>query len=271
MEKIEKQPDRCVLRLGGEDRRSFLQGLITQDLDGLVAGNAIFTSLLTPQGKILFDFFVVDNGDDFLIDCHGDAAPALKKRLTLYKLRAKVTVEIDEALCVTTSADALSTEDGVAFIDPRLATMGWRAISKNAQGSESTAYHQRRIALGVPECGTDFNAEEMFLLDVNYDALGGVSYKKGCFVGQEVTSRMKRKGDVRRRTVIANFDGTPPPLGTAIIAGESTIGEMLSGVDGQALAFIRQDRWAKAQEKGDQPTCGDLALNLSFPAYLETV
>ena len=271
MEKIEKQPNRRVLRLEGEDRRTFLQGLITQDLDGLSAGSAIFTSLLTPQGKILFDFFVVDNGDDFLIDCHGDAAPALKKRLTLYKLRAKVSVEIDDALCVTTSADALSADDGVAFVDPRLATMGWRAISKTAQGSESAAYHQRRIALGIPECGIDFNAEEMFLLDVNYDALNGVSYKKGCFVGQEVTSRMKRKGEVRRRTAIANFDGTSPPLGTAITAGESTLGEILSGVDGQALAYIRQDRLEKAREKGDDPKCGDLQLNLSFPAYLKTV
>ncbi len=271
MEKIEKQPDRLVIRLSGEDRQTFLQGLVTQDLDGLSAGSAIFTSLLTPQGKILFDFFVVDTGDDFWIDCQAEMAPALVKRLTLYKLRAKVTVAVDDSLFVTTSVDEMSVETGIAFVDPRLTQMGWRAISTTNQGADTASYHQRRIALGVPECGSDFSAEEMFLLDVNYDALAGVSYKKGCFVGQEVTSRMKRKGEIRRRTIIASFDGAAPPRGTPITAGESTIGEILSGNDGQALAFVRQDRWEKAREKGDHPNCGGLVLNLSFPAYLETV
>ncbi len=271
MEMIEKQPDRRVIRLAGDDRRSFLQGLVTQDLTALTPEQAIFTSLLTPQGKILFDFFVVDTGDEFLIDCHGETAPALLKRLTLYKLRAKVTIALDEQLFVTTSPDVLKVDDGFAYVDPRLPAMGWRAMSTTASDGNLSTYHQRRISLGVPEIGADFDAEEMFLLDVNYDALNGVSYQKGCFVGQEVTSRMKRKGEVRRRTNIAAFDGPPPPRGTAITAGESTIGEILSGVDGLALAFIRQDRWEKAREKGDQPQSDNRALNLSFPAYLKPV
>ena len=275
MEKIEIHPDRHILRIGGEDRQAFLQGLITQDVDSLQIGNAIFTSLLTPQGKILFDFFLVDTGDDYLIDCHGATAPALLKRLTLYKLRAKVTMENVETCHVLTSVDAPSADEAITYRDPRLDALGWRMITNiapnNADHDGTITYRQRRIGLGVPELGEDFAAEEMFLLDVNYDALNGVSYKKGCFVGQEVTSRMKRKGEIRRRTIIASFDGSLPPRGTPITAGESTIGEILAGVDGQALAFVRQDRLEKARERGDDPKCGELKLNLSFPAYLKTV
>ncbi len=271
MENINHLADRAVIRLGGDERRDFLQGLITQDIARLTPEGAIFTTLLTPQGKILFDFFVVDAGDAYLIDCSRETASTLAKRLTLYKLRAKVTIEIDDSLKVIASSKDISGHDGGAFADPRLPALGWRAITSDAASTGGDDYDHRRIALGVPEFGKDFSSDDMFLLDVNYDALNGVSYKKGCFVGQEVTSRMKRKGEARRRTLIAEFDGPAPARGASITAGASTLGEILSSVDGQALALIRLDRWRKSQEAGDAPECDGCALRLSIPAYLEPV
>ncbi len=262
-------PDRAVISLGGEDRRDFLQGLITQDIERLEPDQAIFAALLTPQGKILFDFIIADDGDAFLIDCDKDAAPALAKRLTLYKLRAKTSIEIDENLSVAVSEKELSAPGAVAYRDPRLADLGWRAII-NAQADPATiSTDLQRIALGVPAFGKDFGSDELFLLDVNYDALGAVSYQKGCFVGQEVTSRMKRKGEVRKRTLIAEFDGTPPAKGTPIMAGSSTIGEILSGAEGRALALTRLDRWEKAKAEGQALKCDGRPLQLVVPDYLK--
>ncbi|WP_375202472.1 CAF17-like 4Fe-4S cluster assembly/insertion protein YgfZ [Hyphococcus sp.] len=258
-------PDRAVIRLTGEDRFSFLQGIITQDVERLKTAPAIFSALLTPQGKILFDFFIASDGDALLIDCFTDAAAALLKRLTLYKLRAKVSLDLAEDLKVVASAEKI--ENG--FPDPRHTKLGWRAIvSETAEGA-NREYDRARIALGVPDFGKDFSADEVFLLDVNYDLLNGVNYKKGCFVGQEVTSRMKRKGDVRRRTLIAKFDGPAAEKGAPVTAGGSTLGETMSAADGVALAIIRLDRWEKAKAKGTPIECGGKQLLLEIPDYLE--
>ena len=261
--------DRTVIRLAGDDRRTFLQGLITQDVDLLSSDSAIFTALLTPQGKILFDFFVAESGDQFLIDCNAAAAEALAKRLTLYKLRAKVTIEIDKELTVAASENKIDRTGAIIFRDPRLDALGWRAIAAGQHKTSDTQYEQRRISLGAPEFGKDFGSDDLFLLDVNYDALGAVSYKKGCFVGQEVTSRMKRKGETRKRTLIAGYEGPSLAKGAAIVAGESTLGEILSSVDGNALALIRIDRWEKAKANSLSPVCDGLALQLSVPEYLK--
>ncbi len=265
MSQIEALPDRAVTRLSGDDRLAFLQGLITQDVERLNSAPAIFTALLTPQGKILFDFVVTAAPDALLIDCHRDAAPALLKRLLMYKLRAKVSLEIDETLAVLVSSGDI--KDG--FADPRCADLGWRAILNNGAVDDGTDYDRRRIALGVPEFGKDFGSDDMFLTDVNYDMLNGVSYKKGCFIGQEVTSRMKRKGEIRRRALIAEFDGPAPEKGASITAGASTLGEIMSGVDGAALAAVRLDRWEKAKSANTPVECAGRELRLRIPAYLE--
>ncbi len=266
-EHIEILDDRAVIRLDGDDGRSFLQGLITQDLDQLTSDHAIFSALLTPQGKILFDFMIVDAGAALFIDCRRETAPALLKRLTLYKLRAKVTLAIDENLFVAASPAQIST--GLAYQDPRLKALGWRAILDRTEDVPEGSYHQRRRSFGVPEFGVDFASDEMFLLDVNYDALNAVSYKKGCFVGQEVTSRMKRKGEVRKRTLIAEFNERTPEKAASIMAGPSTIGEILSGSDNRALALIRLDRWRKSKSDGATLTCDGVELRLRLPDYLE--
>ena len=267
MDNAASLPDRAVLRLSGEDRRSFLQGLITQDVDRLKPGASIFAALLTPQGKILFDFIIVEHQDAFLLDCRRDSIEALAKRLTLYKLRAKVEIAVDKSLNVSFSDEKPSSP--IAYEDPRLPALGWRSINEAANNTDNGTYAQKRIALGIPAFGDDFDADGAFLLDVNYDALNGISYQKGCFVGQEVTSRMKRKGDVRKRTLIASFDGEPPQKGDAVTAGGSTLGEITSVANGAALALIRLDRWEKANTAGDAPQCNGLPLRLALPAYLE--
>lgn len=260
--------NRAVIRLSGEDRRAFLQGLITQDANALTPDRPVFAALLTPQGKILFDFFIVEDGDAFLIDCLKDESPALLKRLTLYKLRAKIVLEIDEALAVY--ASETSPADTIAFRDPRHDALGWRAIAPKSDSPDtSDAYRARRIALGVPECGPDFGSDNVFLLDVNYDVLGAVSYKKGCFVGQEVTSRMKRKGEIRKRTTLARYDGPALAKGAPVTAGETPLGEVLAAADGAALVLTRMDRWEKAKEAGAPVTCEGRALRLHIPGYLE--
>ncbi len=261
--------DRAVIRLSGDDRRSFLQGLITQDIDSVSPGQAIFAALLTPQGKILFDFFIVDSDDTFLIDCSAAAAPALAKRLSLYKLRAHVTIEIDQSRSVLASKHEIEMAGVIAYRDPRLDTLGWRAVVKEKISEASADYETRRIALGVPEFARDFASDDIFLLDVNYDALSAVSYKKGCFVGQEVTSRMKRKGEVRKRTLIAESDGGALAKGAVISAGDSTLGEILSSVEGRALALIRMDRWGKTKAEGLSPVCEGRELQLVVPDYLK--
>lgn len=268
---------RAVIRIDGPDALTFLQGLITQEPPA--PGEAAFAALLTPQGKILFDFLIVADGGGFLLDCHGEAADALVKRLSLYRLRAKVTIARPSDWSVgATWGDTGASASGNfrAFADPRLAALGRRLLGQNelvsafvGSSSAEADWNRHRLSLGVPEFGKDFAPEEVFLLDVNYDALGGVSYKKGCFVGQEVTSRMKRKGEVRKRTLRLSFDGAPPAKGAAVTAGESSLGEVLSGADGVALALIRTDRLAAAQGAGIAIEAEGKPLRIDVPAYLE--
>lgn len=270
MSEHEHLEDRAVIRISGDDRRAFLQGLITQDVERISDGRAIFSALLTPQGKILFDFFITETNDTLLIDCAKETAPALLKRLSLYKLRAKVALKIDETLSVHAHLQGTNDSAVATYQDPRTPALGWRRIASDAFSTgDASAYHARRIAFGAPEFSADYSADETFLTDVNYDALNGVDYKKGCFIGQEVTSRMKRKGDIRKRTILAAYDGPAPEKGAAIKAGASTLGEILSAKDGAALALVRLDRWEKARTANEAPICEDRSLKLSLPAYLK--
>lgn len=263
-------PTRAVLRIAGPDAAGFLQNLVTQDVPK--AGEAAFAALLTPQGKIAFDFIIVAAAEGgFLVDCDQASADALAKRLSLYRLRAKVQIDrLDHAVTLSAEGEA-APEDAVAvYDDPRLSALGRRAILPAARGKDGEDdYDRRRLELGVPEFGKDFGADEVFLLDVNYDALCGVSYKKGCFVGQEVTSRMKRKGEVRKRTARLVFDGDAPPKGAPVTAGGSTLGEVMSGRAGAALALIRLDRLAAARETDASVEAAGKPVEIILPDYLE--
>lgn len=254
---------RSVIRVSGPDAPTFLNNLLTQDLSA-PDGGARFAALLTPQGKILFDAIVVPTGDGFFLDIAGAALEAAVRRLSLYRLRARVAVDAAPDLAVYWG-------DGAdAFDDPRLAALGRRAIRPiEPAPAGDEAWDAQRIALGVPAFGEDFGPEEVFLLDVNYDALGGVSYKKGCFIGQEVTSRMKRKGEVRRRTLIARFEGIAPAKDTPILSADAPIGEIASSAGAIALAFVRLDRWRAQVAAGAPITADGRILQLEIPSYLE--
>lgn len=252
---------RAVLSLRGEDATSFLQGLVTQDV---ASEKASFAALLTPQGKILFDFFMVPVEGGYLLDCAAASAPSLLKRLSMYKLRAKVTLAHEAGLSVFIGPAPAAFAQ---FSDPRLPALPVRRIGPPVASADADeAYDLLRLSLGVPEFGREFAGDEVFLLDVNYDLLGAVSYKKGCFIGQEVTSRMKRKGEVRKRTLIAA--GSSLAKGEAVMAGGLAIGEILSVRSQTGLALIRIDRLAEATAVGEPLTVAGGPVAISSPAYM---
>ena len=251
---------RGVLRVAGPEARSFLQGLVTNNVELASGDTAVYAALLTPQGKFLFDFFIAADPADkdaVLLDCDGARADALVKRLTMYKLRAKATIE---DLSDTTTVLALWNEDGSpladgpGFADPRLPGMGRRAIlaSGDAEGAISAAkaraageeeYHRLRIMLGVGDAAQDFEPDRTFPLEVNIAELNGIDFHKGCFVGQEVTSRTKRRGSVRKRLLPAHVEGDLPPHGTQVKGVAREVGTVLSGDEetSRVLALLRLD------------------------------
>jgi folate-binding protein YgfZ len=243
--KFARLTDRALLRIGGPDWRSFLQGLVTQDVEGLGDGELRFGALLTPQGRLLYDLFLLGRGDDCLIDVAADAQGALAQRLTIYRLRAKVEIQPLDAPVL-----ALWDVQGAAAPwapDPRLPALGWRALGEaapppGADEASLDAYHAHRLALGVPDPARDCPQDRTYPLEANFDLLNGVDFRKGCFVGQETTSRMKRRSSVRSRMAPIVFEGDPPQFGSEILAGELRAGEVLSGADGRAMALLRLDR-----------------------------
>lgn len=276
MNRIALLSSRSVLRINGPDSASFLQGVVTQNVERAAPGEALFSALLTPQGKILFDFIAWRVADGFLLDIDAGAADAAAKRLSMYRLRAKVEITPEPALAVGAAwPDPLSAlpAEIAQVADPRAARLGWRligprALVEGATGGAETFYDAHRLDLGVPAFGRDFASDEMFALDVGYDALNGVDYKKGCFVGQEVTSRMKRKGGIRKRPRIVTFESPDAAAkGTQVIAGDGAVGEILSARDGVAIALMRLDRLAAA-EGAPLTVNGDL-VRVLVPHWLE--
>ncbi|MEO6339204.1 MAG: folate-binding protein [Caulobacteraceae bacterium] len=238
-------PDRALLRVDGEDWRGFLQGLITQDVETLRPGEIRFGALLTPQGRLLFDLFLIGEADGALLDVHAASRDALKMRLSIYRLRAKVRIEAVEG-----GVFALWEAEGAGEPwrrDPRLPALGWRAVGEvatpaGADAVEAAAYHAHRLALGVPDPVRDCPADRTYPIEADFDLLGGIDFKKGCFVGQETTSRMKRRGAIRSRMTAIAFDGPVPAFGSEVLAGTLRAGEVLSGIDGRAMALLRLDR-----------------------------
>lgn len=234
---------RAVIRLGGGGWRDFLQGLITQDVASIAAGELRFGALLTPQGRLAFDLFVSGDDDGARVDCEAGAREALAQRLTVYRLRAKVTIEADPApVCALFGSE--SAPDGW-LRDPRATGLGWRGYgrepSEGARVADETAYHAHQLALGVPG-PADWAGETTYPIEANFDLLAGIDFRKGCYVGQETTSRMKRRGQIKSRMLPLAFDGEPPAPGSEVLTGELRAGEVLSGVPGRAMALLRLDR-----------------------------
>jgi folate-binding protein YgfZ len=231
-------PSRALIALSGDDWRSFLQGLITQDVDTLAPGEARFGALLTPQGRLLFDLFVVGREDGAWLEVERAHRDALMQRLLMYRLRAKVKIEADE----TPVFAAWGAEPQGAWIaDPRLPALGWRGYGEAAANTDEMTYDTHRLSLGVPG-PADWGSEKAYPIEADFDLLCGIDFKKGCFVGQETTSRMKRRGQIKNRMMPIVFEGAPPPPGAEVLAGELRAGEVLSGQDGRAMALLRVDR-----------------------------
>ncbi|MBV8593649.1 MAG: folate-binding protein YgfZ [Caulobacteraceae bacterium] len=233
--------DRACVRVGGPDWRGFLQGLLSQDVDTLAPGELRFGALLTPQGRILFDLFILGlpHGTGVRLDAAADRRDALVERLGLYRLRAKVEIAADNTLVFALWGGAAGDPWGP---DPRLPALGWRAYARGPAPTASLAdYHRHRLGLGVPDTA-DWGADRSYPIEADFDLLNGLDFHKGCFVGQETTSRMKRRGQVKSRMAAIRFEGPAPAPGAELLAGDLRAGEALTGTDGVALALLRLDR-----------------------------
>jgi len=268
--------DRAVLAISGPQARDFLQGLVTNDIvGGLAPGAGLYTALLSPQGKILFDLLVTEGDGALLLDVARDARDALLKKLKMYKLRAKLEIEARDQLAVFVDLKGHPqnrvvpyADRAVSFPDPRLAALGMRSIGARAEMPANLpgprAYHQHRLALGVPE-GSDFGFEKIFALDAGLAELNGVSFTKGCYIGQELTSRMKHRATSRKRILTVRAEA-PLPASGAVTKGGTEIGELISTHGNTAFALIRLDRLEDAQ--GDV-TAAQIPVALHKPAWLE--
>lgn len=232
--------DRAVISIRGEGALAFLHNLLTCDVAGLALGQAAYGALLSPQGKILHDLFVFNAGQAVLLDCAGEQRAGLLQKLMLYKLRAKLEIVARDDLEV-----AVGTE---GYADPRNADLGHRFFAAAGSFKSGVGYDAARIALGLADSEQDIGSGVLFPHEANFDLIGGVSFSKGCYVGQEVVSRMQHRGTARSRILSVVCSPDAPTKGTEIRSGATLIGEVLSSVGMQALALIRTDRLAEATE-----------------------
>ena len=272
--------DRGVIEIGGDEAPAFLHNLVTNSLTDLEIGTARFAALLTPQGKIIADGFFIRTATGFLLDIPKALAADLAKKLTLYRLRAKITITDQSDLYHVVAGwdeEPPTVANLVAcYQDPRLAELGWRAIvdasqvNANDAGSDVGLYHAHRIALGVPEGGRDFAYGDAFPHEADMDQLHGVDFKKGCYVGQEIVSRMQHRGTARTRAVPVQFhDGFAPAAGTSAEASGKTIGTIGSSVSGgKAVAILRLDKVEEAISAGAPLTAGGLAFSLETRPWI---
>ncbi len=274
--------DRGLIRLAGADARPFLQGLISNDLDLLRPNSALYAALLTPQGKYLFDFLLYDRGNHVLVDAERERLNDLIRRLTLYRLRSQVTIEdVSDALTVLAVYDRKPIPTSVldhpaALVDPRLPDLGLRVVlphdevdvfvaAHDLQRAERPDYDRLRISLGVPDGSRDLLVERSLLLESGFEELHGVSFTKGCFVGQELTARTKHRGLVKKRLLPVRVDGALPAPGTPVTRGGRDAGEMRSGTGNLALALLRLDQLAD----GAAPlVAGEAVLTPAPPPWL---
>ena len=269
--------DRAVLAVSGPDRATFLQGLVSNDIARAMRGEAIHAALLTPQGRFLHDFAIVPDGDRLLLDTDATGAEALRKRLAAYRLRSKATIEIlagwGVALLVGDGAAAaiglpgtpgacVAFEGGVALVDPRLPALGrhgWPAGSV-------AAYEALRLSLGVPDGARDM--ADGLLLENGYDELRAIDWKKGCYVGQEVTARMRYRGLAKKRLVPVRIEGPPPPPGTIVTLDGQDAGEMRSSAGDRGLALLRLEAIEACMRDGAVLSSGEARLVPGRPAWL---
>ena len=285
-------PERVITRVHGPDAREFLQNVVTNDLDRLQRDQALYAALLTPQGMYLHDFLMIEAGDAILLDSERERQPDLARKLALYRLRSKATIEIDEMLTVGVGfgahaaqaveldgsrGRARSLDDGVVYVDPRSDELGIRACLPEAglaaffaaagfTEGEGDDYDRERLSAGIPDGSRDLVIGRSYLLESNFDLLDGVSFSKGCYIGQENTARQRYRGTVRRRLArVTVASGPVPAPGTAIRLGNRDVGTMRSSHGGEGLAHVRLALVAEAAEAGQELDCGDAKLRILTP------
>lgn len=283
--------DRGVIAVSGPETRSFLQGIVTNNVEKVDPTRVLYSALLTPQGKFLFDFFMADDGEGgLLLDVKKERLEELAKRLKFYKLRAKAEIsDASDRFAVTAligdgagacarlhegAGNARRDGDTVLAVDPRLAAMGVRAIHPGgstpfAEAAEGTLrdYEHHRMALAVPDGGTDVLVDKSFILESNFEELNAVDFEKGCYVGQELTARTKFRGTIRRRLFGITADADLPPAGTPITVGEAEIGEVRSGMGNHGIALIRIDRLDEAGGDKAEVMAGGVRVTPIRPAW----
>jgi tRNA-modifying protein YgfZ len=269
--------DRGVIEVAGADTAGFLQRLITNSVLNIPNGEARYSGLLTAQGKLMFDFFVVplpaapDAG--YLFDCVRVQAGELVKRLNLHKMRAKIAIEDKSekfGVAAVFSGEVPSGIEGVVYRDPRAPDMGLRVIAPREdvarlKDAGEAAYEAHRIAQGVPKGGVDFAYGDAFVHDVNLDLMNGVDFKKGCYVGQEVVARVHFRKSARKRIAKVHFNGPAPAPGTQILAGDTSIGQLGSTAGAEGLAMVRLDRLEDARAAGVALKAGDATADVAVP------
>ena len=256
--------DRAIVAVSGPEARSFLQGLITNDTNRLTPDAPLYAALLTPQGKILFDFLLYEHDGAILLDCARVTAESLQQRLSMYRLRARVEIASRGDLAVIASWD----DDAKGhWRDPRLAELGYRSVAVDyVDEPRLDHYTAHRLDLGVPE-GRDFGQDEMFALDADLEELRGVSFDKGCYVGQELTARMKHRGTARKKLLpIEAPEGGLPPPGSRVLAKGSDLGAVTSIYRNRGFALIRLDRFAEAE--GAQLESAGTRIAVKRPSWL---
>jgi tRNA-modifying protein YgfZ len=267
-------PHRAVIGVEGAEAREFLHALLTCDVRALQPGQGAYGALLTPQGKILFELFALATETGFLLDAAASSADDLTKRLTMYRLRRKIEIGPRPELAVAAmwGGEAAPDLEGVlVFRDPRADRLGYRAIGPKdrleaAATSDAGQYDAHRMALGIAD-SHDIGSNQLFPHEANLDQLNGVSFTKGCFVGQEVVSRMEHRGTARSRIVPVRFDGPPPSPDAPVTAGGRSLGRMLSGNHGRGLALVRLDRAEAARAAGEPLVAGDTVIAIERPQW----
>ena len=262
-------PGRGVVEVAGEDRTAFLQGLVSNDVTLARPGQAVFAALLTPQGKWLADFFVFAEAERLLLDCARDQAGLLVTTLSRFRLRAKVALRdaSDDFTVLAGWGGAPLPAGAIAAPDPRLPEAGWRALALAplAADADEAAYDLHRLSLGLPDGARDMEPQKSVLLEGGFDELAGVSWTKGCYMGQELTARTKYRGLLKKRLVPVAVTGPLPAPGTPVTQAGTEVGEMRSGRDGLGLALLR----IEAVEAGGALACGEAALTPRIPAWMK--
>jgi hypothetical protein len=257
-------PDRGVITISGTDRVSFLQGLVSNDVTQAAPGHAVWAAFLSPQGKWLADFFILADADRLLLDCERAQAQDLARRLSRYRLRAQVTVaDVSAEWLVHVAWAGAPPNAAVAAPDPRLPEAGWRLLNQTPLPTTATPadWNAHRLALGLPDGSRDLETDKTVLLEAGFDELSGVSWTKGCYMGQELTARTKYRGLIKRRLVPVVVDGDLPPPGTPILQAGQDVGTMRSGQGSSGLATLRLDALDGTL------TCGSSRLTPHLPLW----